>query len=318
MSLFWRVFALNAAVFLAGTAVLALSPAPVRFPVTLAEAIVLSVGLVAILLVNLALLRFSLAPLERLTNLMRRVDLVKPRQRLEAGEGPAEVKELVAVFNDMLDRLERERRESGRRALAAQEAERKRIARELHDEIGQALTAVLLLLKRLADHVPPDLRAQVLEAQEAARESLEDVRDVARQLRPEALDDLGLVSALAALTARFTEQTGVAVSRRIDPGVPPLDDDEELVVYRVAQESLTNVARHSGASHVKLSLKRTDRGIELHVLDDGTGMASWDGSGHGIAGMRERALSVGAALFVGERDGGGVEVVLELPVETAS
>lgn len=90
------------------------------------------------------------------------------------------------------------------------------------------------------------------------------------------------------------------------------------MIYRIAQESLTNVARHSGASHVDLSLERTDRGIELHVVDDGRGMARWDGSGHGIAGMRERALSVGAALFVGEHDGGGVEVVLELPAETAS
>jgi two-component system sensor histidine kinase UhpB len=313
MSLLWRVFALNAAVFLVGTVVLALSPAPVRLPVTVAEAIVLSVGLLAILLVNLVLVRLSLAPLQRLANAMRRVELLKPRQRLEAS-GPGEVRELVAVFNDMLERLERERRDSGRRALAAQEAERRRIAQELHDEVGQALTAVLLLLKRLADRAPAELREQVLEAQEAARESLDDVRDVARQLRPEALDDLGLVSALAALTARFTEQTGVRVARRIDARVPPLEDDQELVIYRVAQESLTNVARHAGASRVELRLERTPAGVALRVADDGVGLKSPDGSGYGIRGMRERALAVGAAFSVAEQRDGGVEVMLELPV----
>jgi two-component system, NarL family, sensor histidine kinase UhpB len=317
MSLLWRVFALNAVVFLVGTAMLAFSPAPVRLPVTPTEAIVLSVGLLAILLVNLVLVRRSLVPLQRLANVMRRVELLRPRQRLEES-GPGEIRELVAVFNDMLDRLERERRESGRRALAAQEAERKRIAQELHDEVGQALTAVLLLLKRLADRVPAELREQVLEAQEAARESLEDVRDVARQLRPEALDDLGLVSALAALAARFTEQTGIRVERRIDSRVPPLEDDEELVIYRVAQESLTNVARHADASRVELRLERTPQGVALHVRDDGAGLAELDGSGHGIRGMRERALSVGAALSVAERRAGGVEVALELPVEDGS
>jgi two-component system sensor histidine kinase UhpB len=315
MSLLWRVFALNAAVFLVGTVVLALSPAPVRLPVTAAEAVVLSVGLVAILLVNLVLVRLSLTPLQRLANAMLRVELLQPRQRLEAS-GPGEVRELVGVFNDMLDRLERERRDSGRRALAAQEAERRRIAQELHDEVGQALTAVLLLLKRLADSAPPELRAQVIEVQEAARESLDDVRDVARQLRPEALDDLGLVSALAALSARFTEQTGIRVERRIDARLPLLEDDEELVIYRVAQESLTNVARHSGASRVELQLEPTPAGVILRVVDDGAGLQGRDGSGYGIRGMRERALAVGAALSVAERGGGGVAVTLALPVGT--
>jgi two-component system sensor histidine kinase UhpB len=314
MSLLWRVFALNAAVFLIGTAVLALSPAPVRVPVTVTEAVLLSVGLLAILLVNLVLVRQSLAPLQSLTNAMRSVDLLRPRQRLQA-EGTGEVRELVAVFNDMLDRLERERRDSGRRALAAQEAERKRIAQELHDQVGQALTAVLLLLKRLGDRAPEELRGQVLEVQEAARETLDDVRGVARQLRPEALDDLGLVSALAALTSRFSEQTGIRVARRIDTSLPALEDDEELVVYRVAQESLTNVARHAGAAHVELRLERTTRGVLLRILDDGVGMAGSNGAGHGIRGMRERALAVGATLSVVQPARGGVEVALELPIE---
>jgi two-component system sensor histidine kinase UhpB len=313
MSLFWRVFVLNAAVFVIGTAVLALSPAPVRVPVTVVEAILLAVGLLAILLVNLFLLRRSLGPLERLASAMRGVDILGPRQRLPVS-GPAELRELVVVFNEMLDRLEHERRESGRRALAAQEVERKRIARELHDEIGQSLTAIVLMLKRIADESPAELRPELLEAQETARQSLDDVRQIAQQLRPEALDDLGLVSALAALTARFGEQTGIEVSRTIGPGLPRLSDDEELVIYRVAQESLTNVARHADASHVDMRLQRTDRGVALCVLDDGIGMTRWDSSGDGVRGMRERALAVGAALTIADVAGGGVKVVLDLPV----
>jgi two-component system sensor histidine kinase UhpB len=314
MTLFWRVFLLNAAVFVIGTVLLALSPAPVRLPVTVVEAILLVVGLLAILVVNLFLLRRSLAPLERLATAMRNVDILGPRQRLHV-TGPEELRELAVVFNEMLDRLERERRDSGRRALAAQEAERKRIARELHDEIGQSLTAIVLLLKRLADRAPDDMRPDVLEVQEAARQSLDDVRDVARQLRPEALDDLGLVSALAALTVRFSEQTGIRVTRTISPGLPHLTDDEELVVYRVAQESLTNVARHANASQVDLRLATTDGGVALSVVDDGAGIRRWDGSGNGVRGMRERALAVGASLSIADAARGGVEVVLEVPVE---
>lgn len=315
MSLLWRVFVLNALVFVIGTTILAVSPAPVRVPVSTYEAILLVAGLLAILLVNLVLLRRSLAPLGRVATAMRGVDLLEARQRLPVS-GPVEVRELVVVFNEMLERLERERRESGRRALAAQEDERKRIARELHDEIGQSLTAIVLLLKRLADAAPAELQGDVLEAQESAREALEDVRRVARQLRPEALDDLGLVSALAALSVRFNEQTGIRVVRTVEPNLPRLDEDTELVVYRVAQESLTNVARHAHASRVEMRLERTSRGLSLSVIDDGAGMGdrAWNGYGQGIRGMRERALAVGAALSIGDSKEAGVEVVLDVPV----
>jgi two-component system sensor histidine kinase UhpB len=312
VSLFWRVFLLNAAVFVLGTLVLALSPATVSFPVELTESIVLVVGLTAMLLINLVLVRLSLAPLERLTSLMRRVDPLRPGQRLEVS-GPGEVGELGHVFNDMLERLEEERRVSGRRALSAQEEERSRIARELHDEVGQTLTAVLLELTDLAARVPPELRPEVSHTQETARGSLEDVRRVARQLRPEALDDLGLVSALTALAARFSEQTGARVARAIDRDLPRLEPDEELVFYRVAQESLTNVARHAGATRVELRLRRRRDRLELRVRDDGQGL---DGTvpGDGIRGMRERAVDVGGSLAVVDVPDGGVEVRLELPL----
>ena len=314
MSLFWRLFVLNAAVVVLGTLALALSPATVSFPVELTEAIVLVVGLTVMLLVNLVLVRLTLSPLERLTGLMRRIDLLRPGARLEVS-GPPEVRDLGLVFNDMLDRLETERRESGRRALAAQEAERKRIAQELHDEVGQALTAVLLQLQDLAARVPPELEQRIRDAQEGARGSLEDVRAVARHLRPEALDDLGLTSALTALSTRLARGSGVRIERRIARELPPLDPEEELVLYRIAQESLTNALRHARARRIELTLEGRN-GVVLSVRDDGRGL---DGAapGHGIRGMRERALLVGGRLSVGDAPGSGTEIRLELPARTA-
>ena len=309
MLLFWRLFALNAVVFILGTLALALSPATVSFPVELTEAVVLVVGLTVMLLVNLALVRLTLSPLERLTGLMRRIDLLRPGARLDVS-GPPEVRDLGHVFNEMLERLEVERRDAGRRALAAQEAERKRVAQELHDEVGQALTAVLLHLKDLYERVPMELRDDVAHAQEAARGSLEDVRRVARHLRPEALDDLGLTSALTALCNRASEG-GIRVERRIERSVPPLDAEQELVLYRVAQESLTNALRHADATRIELTLARRGDGVLLSVRDDGKGL---DGAraGNGIRGMRERAVLVGGRLAVEDRPGDGVEVRLGL------
>jgi len=307
-----RIFFVNAAILFVATMALALSPATVSFPIALAEGIVLAVGLVAILTVNLLLLRRLFAPLERLTRLMRDVDLLKPGQRLDVS-GPQEVRALGGVFNEMLDRLERERHESGWDALKTQESERKRVAQELHDEVGQALTAVMLQIGRLAKRSPKELNADLQEALETTRASLEDVRRIAKQLRPEALDDLGLIPALSALVATFAERTGLRIQHRLE-NVAPLDDEAELAVFRVAQESLTNVARHAQTSRVDLTLERTGRDVVLRVRDFGRGL---DGAvpGGGIRGMRERALLIGAHLSIRPGEDGGTEVTLVVPDE---
>jgi two-component system, NarL family, sensor histidine kinase UhpB len=310
----WRIFAVNAVLLVAAAVALALSPATVSFPIALTEGIVLAVGLVALLIVNLLLVRRSFAPLERLTRLMRSVDLLRPGQRLEVS-GPQEVRELGAVFNEMLERLERERHESGWDALKAQEAERKRVAQELHDEVGQALTAVMLQIGRLAKTAPTDLGDELNEALETTRASLEDVRRIAKQLRPEALDDLGLVPALNALVGTFAERTGLRIIHGLPETMPAIGDEAELVVFRVAQESLTNAARHARTQRVDLTLERRARRIELRVRDYGQGL---DGTrpGSGIRGMRERALLIGAELSIGTAPGGrGTEVVLALPLK---
>ena len=313
MTLQWRVFATNAAVLVAASLVLVLSPLTVSFPIALAELIVLAGGLAAMLALNLVLLRRTFGPLGRLTSVMRGVDPLRPGERAAIDAADPDVAELAAAFNDMLARLEVERRDSARRALAAQERERRRIARELHDEIGQTLTAVVLQLDRVGQEAHLAVRDDVLQARETVRSSLEDVRGIARRLRPEALDDLGLASALAALTNDLTRRTRLPVRRRIAPALPSLAPEEELVVYRVAQEALTNVVRHAAARGAELELAVHDRRVELEVRDDGRGFdpaSAADGSG--LLGMRERAVLIGADLDVGSGPGRGTTVRLRL------
>jgi two-component system sensor histidine kinase UhpB len=316
VSLFWRIFLLNALVLAAATALLLWAPVTVSVPILLTEAVVLTGGLGVMLLANAVLLRIGLAPLDRLTRLMDRIDLLRPGQRLPVA-GRGEIARVVRTFNEMLERLEAERGDSNARALSAQESERRRIARELHDEVGQSLTAVLLELKRLADRAPEELRADLHEAQETTRASLDEVRRLARRLRPGVLDDLGLVAALTALTTDFRTHTGLDVRRRFDPDLPALGGEAELVIYRVAQESLTNVARHAGAAGAEVALCRTPGGVALRVRDDGRGLGRFR-EGSGIRGMRERALFVGGDLAVGDADGGGTEVSLHVPAPDRS
>jgi two-component system, NarL family, sensor histidine kinase UhpB len=311
LTLAWRIVAVNAIVFAAGVAALVLSPATVSPQVTRREVIVLLTGLAALLLINLVLVRRSLDPLARVTKAMQNIDPLERATALDP-TGPPEVRELTAVFEEMLDRLQRERHRSGRRALEAQEHERKRVAQELHDEIGQSLTAVKLQLSRLSGRLPDGFDQDLLEAMGEVDRSLDDVRRIAKRLRPEALDDLGLVPALSALTTDFSSRTGLTIVRRIESNLPPLDPEGELVVFRVAQEGLTNVARHAAATTVELRLERADSGVRLILADDGRGLGIAR-PGAGIDGMRERALLVGGRFAIAAAAGGGVELRLQVP-----
>jgi two-component system sensor histidine kinase UhpB len=315
MSLFRRVFLLNAALLVGAALLVALSPITVSTPVQVFDEVVLGVGILLLLVANYLLLRPAFRPLERLAERMRNVDLLRPGRRLEPSGSP-EIVELVRTFNEMLERLETERRESGRRALAAQEAERQRIAAELHDEVGQSMTGVLLLLEQLAREVPVARREVFAEAQEATRDSVDEVRRIAQELRPELLEHLGLVSALKSLARRFTEQAGLELEWDFARALPPLTPDAELALYRVAQESLTNVARHAEARRVWLSLQAGRDSVVLRVVDDGRGMNGRSANGGGLRGMRERAVLVGAALAIKPARTGGVEVRLEVPAAT--
>jgi two-component system sensor histidine kinase UhpB len=312
MSLFWRVFVTNAALLVVAAIVLGVSPITVSWPIALTEAVVLTLGLVAMLVANALLLRPAFQPLEWLARRMGDVDLLRPGQRF-AVAARGEILALVEAFNQMLERLEAERRESGRRAVAAQEAERKRVASELHDEVGQTMTAVLMLLARLQDAVAPERRRELADAQEAIRGSLEEVRRIAQELRPELLEHLGLVSALRALARTFAARTGIEVECRFAPDLPRLDREVELALYRIVQESLTNVARHAGATRVELSMGPQQGEVVVRVVDDGRGVHGPLREGGGVRGMRERAMVVGGELAITAAWAGGVEVRVNVP-----
>src|ERR1700749_4856672 len=242
-ALFWRVAAGNAAVLAAACVITALAYRG-HSNVAARELAIFAGGLALMLGLTLLLLRAAFAPLRRLTAFARTIDPLAPGPRLTISGGASEATELAAAFNEMLDRLEAERRDSVGRALAAQEGERLRVAQELHDGVGQTLTGVVLQLGRAARHVPEDARDGVLEGQETAREGL---------------DALGLASALRVLGERFAEQSGLAVDVHVQSGLE-FDEQAELVIYRVAQEALTNVARHAGASRAEVRLARPGLG----------------------------------------------------------
>jgi two-component system, NarL family, sensor histidine kinase UhpB len=312
--LFWRVFGTNAAVLLLAFLGLVFAPVTVSVPPAAIEVLILMAGLLCLLALNLVLLRPAFRPLDHLVETMRLHDPLAPGKRVPVEGGPV-VTTLAHAFNDMLDRLESERRESGRRALLVQEHERRRIARELHDEVGQTLTGVMLQVEGLAAAIPEPLREQLDELRETARAGTEEVRRIASRLRPEALEDLGLQSALSALATAFAEQARLPVERRLEPALP-LSEEHQLVIYRVAQEALTNVARHADASHVQLWLERTEGQVVLTVRDDGRGLApDSNPSSHGISGMRERAMLIGAHLTLTEPPTGGTQVQLSIPLD---
>jgi two-component system sensor histidine kinase UhpB len=276
--------------------------------------LVAATAIVAAVLANSLLLRKRLQPLDRLLATMDRVDLASPGQRACAPENaPREIERLTADFNRMMGRLEHERREAGRAVVRAQEEERARIAQDLHDEVNQALTAILLRLQAAALDVPPGLRSELKEIQTLATQAMEELLTLARTLRPTALDDHGLVPALASQVANFGERTGIRSSFHRHGESPELSDEEQLVLYRVAQESLSNVVQHSQASTVRVELSSIGRTV-LRIRDDGCGFqASNRPTGRlGVSGMRERALLVGGRLNVFSAPGEGTTIELTM------
>jgi two-component system, NarL family, sensor histidine kinase UhpB len=314
-SLSSRVILINALLFALAVLALALSPATVSSPPVHSEVLILLEGLAVVTAANAVLVRAALVPLDRLIRQLDRVRSTDPIERVPVPDSGV-AQGLAVAVNDLLGRIEAGQRESRAAALAAQESERSRIAQELHDGVGQSLTAIVLELGPLAQEASDPLATSLLGVREATRASLDEVRSVAHRLRPHVLEDLGLRSALAALTTDlFGPTPGVRVKRDVMRGPLEVDRTTELVLFRVAQEALTNVARHSGATTVELRLTSDGREVYLAVVDDGRGIDEGvDGSG--LRGMRERAALVGGCLVVSGRNGGGTEVTLVVPTLT--
>jgi two-component system, NarL family, sensor histidine kinase UhpB len=278
--------------------------------------LMIALAVFSVVLLNSILLRRRLEPMGRLVETMSRVDLTSPGHRAEVTRGASsEVQRLSADFNRMLSRLEDERREAGRAVLRAQEQERSRIAQDLHDEVNQALTGILLRLQATILDAPPGLQAELRDTQALATQAMEELLHLARQLRPTALDDHGLIAALASQVADFGDRTGIRASFRRHGSIPPISDEAQLVIYRVTQESLSNVAQHAGANRVEVELSFVGRTV-LRVRDDGNGFAglpSANGRARlGLSGMRERALLVGGNLAVYSEPGDGTTIELTM------
>jgi signal transduction histidine kinase len=189
------------------------------------------------------------------------------------------------------------------------------LARELHDETGQALTSILLGLRSLEEAGSEGVGEAARNLRELVVQTLQDVRRLAVELRPTALDDFGLTAALERLTSTFAEQTGTAVELESRLGEERLPVDVETVLYRIVQEALTNVVKHAQADRVSIVLQRKEGAVTTVIEDDGRGFASADQrDGLGLVGMKERVELVNGRLEIESVEGVGTTLVVEVPL----
>jgi len=279
-------------------------------------------GLITILVVNFLILRVAFRPLRELESTMAAVQpgVTEPRARADFAD--PDVRRLATLFNSMLDRLEEERLLTAERVMQAQERERQRVARELHDQTGQTLTHEIisldLLLERTADS---EARRQIEAVKRTLEQTLEEVHRMAQDLRPSVLDDLGLVPALRTLAR---QGPGPDVRLQVEGLHGRLPIPIETALYRIAQEALINAVKYAKASHIDIRLEARDgAGVRLSVRDDGVGFdprrlpptAEPGRAGLGLFGMRERATLLHGTLEVHSQPAHGTEIVVQLPLQ---
>jgi two-component system sensor histidine kinase UhpB len=274
----------------------------------------LAMTVILALLLNILMLQRRFSPLDELIRQIEEIDPSDPAS-FEAPEEPVEeVERLAHAFAKLLERIEAERRRAGRLQLRAQEEERKRVARDLHDEVNQALTAILLRLEALTQIAPPRLREELAETKGLANQAMGELLQLARQLRPTALDDHGLVPAIEEQLRRFKAQYGIETSLSTEGQLDDLGSDQQLVLYRVTQEALNNVVRHARASSVSVQIARANGAVALEVADDGEGFVVGDEfRGLGLDGMAERARLVNGEFELEAAPGRGTILRLRVP-----
>jgi two-component system, NarL family, sensor histidine kinase UhpB len=313
-SLLAQVLAVNL-LLIAGTVLLAVFAVDAQFHSLTKgrEAIVFGGAILATLLGNWLLLRRRFEPLDRVISSMEQVDLAHPGTVLSRRpwRTSSEVARLDAAFQRMVARLEAERKQAGRVAIEAQERERRRIAQDLHDEVNQALTAVSLRLQASIEHAPPELKRELRETKRLSSQAMEELLSLARELRPAVLDDHGLIPALHSQVRDFADQTRIDASFHARGQLPRLTPDQQLAIYRVTQESLSNIAQHARAGHVEVELSFIGRTV-LRISDDGRGFSAGRDGGLGLSGMRERALLAGGDLSIWSDEGHGTRVELTI------
>lgn len=286
------------------------------------------VGCVLSLLVNFVLLRAAFQPLDRLAEVAEGIRSGDFSRRVRPSTfSDSQLARLGATFNETLDELEADRnqlRELTSQVIQAQEDERKRIARELHDDTAQVLFAQLLRLTALKSSDQVAVRAVADSLESSTVDAIEGVRRLALELRPPTLDDLGLWAALGGLAQRYGEQHGMTVDYQWHGSRERMPEELELVLYRIAQEAMTNVVKHARATHASITLERRNHHVVLTVSDNGVGfdlanVSARDerGLGLGIFGMVERTALVGGTLKVIPKRPHGVSIVASVPLAVA-
>ncbi len=309
MSLFWRLFLGTVVTLLVAVLILAYTPITVSTRASFDEMIVLLVGLSVVYVVNAVIIRRTLRPLAELRQALADLDTPRPDRTVPV-RGAEEIAAVATAYNHMVERLDLEREKSARASLNAQEAERARVSSELHDEVGQSLTVLLLRLQMLGRVVPEEQRPEVAALAEVVRDNLDDVRAISARLRPGVLSDLGLGPALTALCHDLGSHTGLTVRLRMPPRLAG-SAEQDLVIYRVVQEALTNVVRHAEATTAEVHLEKEPDGLRVTISDDGNGLSG--AAGTGMMGMTERARLVRGRLDVDAVPGTGTSITLTIP-----
>lgn len=286
----------------------------------------LASGLVLSILTNYLLVKIAFRPLDDVSDTMKAIRAGHRGIRVPEVTDDPQIEELSKSLNLMLNTMDMQRKKAAASVIKAQEEERKRIARELHDETSQSLTGLVIGIRMVQEIVPdymPDVQERLENINDLAHATLNEVHTMAVRLRPSVLDDLGLAAALRSHAKEYTENTGIPVEMQLLGMSHRLTPELETVLYRVIQEALTNVARHSNATSCRVTLRRKEQVIQGVIEDNGQGFDSQTvmlsdekGRGLGLHGMNERIELVGGSLEFDARPAKGTTIFIEVPLQS--
>jgi two-component system, NarL family, sensor histidine kinase UhpB len=282
-------------------------------------------GLIISVVINYALLKFALSPLTRLRETMQQAQAGDMTSKAPVNGFDPDADSLARTFNTMLTAIDELSKTRAIQILHAQEQERKRIARELHDETSQVLTSLLISLAMLEESLSSDTaRARIADTRVLAHQTLRAVRNLSIDLRPSALDDLGLLPALRWYIKEYQQKCGIEVELSATGLKERLPAEMETAIYRIIQESLTNTAKHAHAHRVRITLTADDAVINVRIVDDGAGFDApavlrtpWQDRGLGLGGMMERASLLNGSVDIESQLGRGTTIGVRIPVNRA-
>lgn len=285
-----------------------------------------AVGWLMSVLINFVLLKIAFHPLTKLRETMQRIQAGSTGLRAPLTGQDPEADQLAEAFNTMLETLADAARSRATQILMAQEQERKRIARELHDETSQVLTSLLISLKVLEETLPSEeARARVEETRSLVHETLRAIRNLSIDLRPSALDDLGLLPALRWYIKEYQQKCQIEVEFAASSLKERLPSEIETALYRIVQEALTNTAKYAKATSVRVSVAENEGSVSATISDNGQGFDAqtilklpWQERGLGLAGMHERAALLDGSLIINTEPGKGTTIEARIPLPQPS